>query len=105
MIKKGHTSRIGEENDKKIKAVPEKWVQEIDLRGLKSNCNGIVFPPISSTARKLLIDGREMRPPIPGAHPAVTRRRQESQITHGTLFYFPTKAKSPGWDPTSPTTQ
>lgn len=45
-------------------------VQPIDLWGLKSNCYGIVFPPISSTASKLLIDRPEMRPPIPGAHPA-----------------------------------
>lgn len=62
----------------------KRGVQEIDLWGLKSNCNGIVFPPISSTASKLLIDRREMRPPIPGAHPAVTVQdghQEEGEIT------------------------
>ncbi len=75
--------RMGKKNDKR--KLPEKGVQEIDLWGLKSNCNGIVFPPISSTASKLLIDRREMRPPIPGAHPAVTVQdghREEGEITH-----------------------
>lgn len=99
---------MGKKNDKR--KLPEKGVQEIDLWGLKSNCNGIVFPPISSTASKLLIDRREMRPPIPGAHPAVTcrtgtGRREKSHITCGALFYFAAKAKakakSPGWDPAS----
>lgn len=80
-------------------------VQEIDLWGLESNCNGIVFPPISSTASKLLIDRGEMRPPIPEAHPAVTAQdghREEGEITQHMwgLFYFAAKAKakSPGWD-------
>lgn len=78
--------------------MPEKGVQEIDLWGLKSNCNGIVFPPISSTASKLLIDRGEMRPPIPGAHPAVTvqdgapggGRNHTSHV--GALFYSAAKA-------------
>lgn len=88
--------------------MPEKGVQEIDLWGLKSNCNGIVFPPISSAASKLLIDRGEMRPPIPGAHPAVTVQdghQEEGGITQHMwgLFYFAAKAKakSPGWDPAS----
>lgn len=57
-----------------------------------------------------------MRPPIPGAHPAVTAQdghREEGEITHhtrggggddggGALFFCfaaKAKAKSPGWDP------
>lgn len=49
----------------------KKRVQRIDPRGLKSNCWGIVFPPFSSSASKLLIDTHVLRPPIPGAHPSV----------------------------------
>lgn len=78
-------------------------VQQIDLWGLKSNCNGIVFPPISSTATKLLIDRREMRPPIPGAHPAVTMQdghREEGEITPRTrgpfLFCSQSQSQIPG---------
>lgn len=88
-------------------------VQPIDLWGLKSNC-GIVPPPISSTASKLLIDRREMRPPIPGAHPApaaVQDGHWEAGTDHmsqvyecvcmwvsssgGPLSVFAAKAKSP----------
>lgn len=49
----------------------EKRVQRIDLRGLESNCSGIVLPPFCSSAGKLLIDTHVLRPPIPGAHPSV----------------------------------
>lgn len=94
-------------------------VQPIDLWGLKSNCNGIVFPPISSTASKLLIDRREMRPPIPGAHPAAAAQdgHREAGTDHTCecvcvcvcglaaagvpcLFLQP-KPNPPGWDPAS----
>lgn len=58
---------------------------------------------------KLLIDRGEMRPPIPGAHPAVTvqdRSGEEGEFTHvGPLFCFAAKAKSLGWDPASSLTQ
>ncbi len=49
----------------------EKRVQRIDLRGLESNCSGIVLPPFCSSAGKLLIDTHVLRPPIPEAHPSV----------------------------------
>lgn len=80
---------MGKKNDKRNYL--KKGVQEIDLWDLKSNCHGIVFPPISSTVSKLLIDRREMRPPIPGAHPAVTvqdRHQEEGEITHVGPFFF-----------------
>lgn len=73
----------GTKNDKRN--CLKRGFRGIDLWGLKSNCNGIVFPPISSMASKLLIDRREMRPPIPGAHPAVTVQdgyQEEGEITH-----------------------
>lgn len=96
-------------------------VQPIDLWGLKSNCNGIVFPPISSTASKLLIDRREMRPPIPGAHPAAAavaaqdgHREAEtrSHVCGGgrggeqrwwslVCFFCSQSQIPPGWDPAS----
>lgn len=51
------------------KALVEKEVQRIDLRGLESNCSAIVLPPFSSSAPKPLIDTHVLRPPIPEAHP------------------------------------